>query len=143
MNVLAIFIGLFSGGLGGFFGISGAFLIITCLTLFKMVPNQRVAAGTTLLTILPPVTILAVYIYYKNKEIDYDLAFTMMVFYFIGGGLGALLANKLDDKTLKLMVSTLFFILGIVSLITYSRTKKSVKNNLSFGQRLSGLHPIL
>lgn len=140
MIVLAIVVGLIAGLVGGFFGISGAFIIITALTYLKMVPDQHTAAGTTLLVILPPVTIFAVYHYYKNKQIDFTIAFWMMGFYAVGAGLGAIGSSSFTDKQLKLYVAILFFILGIISLITYTRVKGITENKpkMSFSTRLVG-----
>jgi uncharacterized membrane protein YfcA len=116
-------IGLFAGGVGGFFGISGAFIIISLLSFLEMVPNQKIAAGTTLFILLPPISILAVYTYWKNKEIDFKLAWKVMGFYILGGLFGAMGAHALSDKELKLLLAILFFILGIVSTYTYYTTK--------------------
>lgn len=83
-----------------------------------MVPNQQTAAGTTLFILLPPISILAVYHYWKNKQIDFTLALWIMGFYIVGAGIGSLGTSKFTDKQLRLYVAILFFILGIVSLVT-------------------------
>jgi uncharacterized membrane protein YfcA len=151
MILLPIFIGLIAGLVGGFFGLSGAFIIITALSYLKMVPNQKVAAGTTLLVILPPVTVFAVYHYWKNKEIDFKLSYWMMGFYAIGAGLGAYGSEQFSDQQLKLYVAILFFVLGIISLITYRRDRLPIdiidsdkmsvdsdKTFMNFSKRMSG-----
>ena len=123
MIVLAIAIGLISGVIGGFFGLSGSFLIISALSYFKMVPDQHTAAGTTLFIILPPVTIISVLYFWKNKQIDFNIAWWIMGFYVIGSGIGTFGVGKFSDKQIKLYIAILFFILGIISLVTYSRIK--------------------
>jgi uncharacterized membrane protein YfcA len=142
MIALVIAIGIIAGFVGGFFGISGAFIVITVLTYLKMVPDQSTAAGTTLLIILPPVTIFAVYHYWKKKQIDFNIAFWMMGFYAVGAGLGAFSSSSFSDKQLKLYVAILFFILGIISLITYTRVKGIAVERTpqaNFAMRLGGL----
>jgi uncharacterized membrane protein YfcA len=121
MIKLAIAIGLISGMIGGLFGLSGSFLIIAALSYFKMVPDQQTAAGTTLFIILPPVTLLSVIYFWKNKKIDFKLAWWIMGFYVIGSGIGTLGTSTFSDKQIKLYVSILFFILGSISLVTYLR----------------------
>ncbi len=139
MIVLAIIVGLLAGLIGGFFGISGAFIIITALSYFKMVPDQNTAAGTTLLVILPPVTMFAVYHYWKKKQINFKLAYWMIGFYAVGAGIGAFSSSNFTDKQLKLSVAILFLILGIISLINYKRIKSTTeKPNLNFSQKMVG-----
>lgn len=106
-----------------------------------MVPDQSTAAGTTLFIILPPVSILAVYHYWKNKQIDFKIAYWMMGFYVVGGGIGAYSSSSFSDKQLKLYVSILFFILGIISFITYTRVNSidSKTSQSSFAMRLGRL----
>lgn len=147
MIMLCIAIGLISGLLGGFFGISGAFMVLTALTYFNMVPDQQTAAGTTLFIILPPVTILAVIYYWKHNKIDFKIASWVIGFYIIGGGLGAWGSSNFSDSQLKLAVSILFFILGIVSLITYSKLPitdtSTITPQLNFNKRLGGISSVI
>jgi uncharacterized membrane protein YfcA len=124
MITIAIFIGLLSGIIGGFFGLSGSLLIITALSYFKMVPDQETAAGTTLFIILPPVTLLSVFYFWKKKKIDFNLGFLIMGFYVLGSGLGTIGSGNFTDKQLKLYMTILFFMLGVISLITYTRIKE-------------------
>lgn len=123
MIALAIAVGLISGLIGGFFGLSGSFLIIAALSYFKMVPDQHTAAGTTLFIILPPVTILSVLYFWKHKQIDFKLAWWIMGFYAVGSGIGTFGSGKFSDKQIKLYIAILFFILGIISLVTYTKIK--------------------
>lgn len=65
-----------------------------------------------------------------------------MGFYAVGAGLGAFSSSSFSDKQLKLYVAILFFVLGIISLITYIRVKgvaieKTPQAN--FAMRLGGL----
>ena len=139
MILLAILVGLIAGLIGGFFGISGAFIIITALSVFKMVPDQNTAAGTTLLVLLPPVTIFAVYHYWKNKQINFQLAYWMIGFYAVGAGLGAYGSASFTNKQLKLYVSILFLVLSIISFISFMKIKDTTKkSSMSFVQRMVG-----
>ena len=88
-----------------------------------MVPDQHTAAGTTLFIILPPVTILSVLYFWKHKQIDFKLAWWIMGFYVVGSGIGTFGSGKFSDKQIKLYIAILFFILGIISLVIYTKIK--------------------
>jgi uncharacterized membrane protein YfcA len=125
MIILALIVGLFAGLIGGFFGISGAFLILTCLSSFKMVADQKTAIGTTLFVLLPPISILALWHYYKNKQIDFKLGLYIMLTYIIGAGLGARFTSDIKEKQLKLYIFIMFVCLSIISFISFiTYTKK-------------------
>jgi uncharacterized membrane protein YfcA len=113
---LAPVVGLIAGIIGGFFGISGAFIILPALLFLGLVPNQLTAAGTTLFILLPPISILAVYNYWKKKEIDFKVGFWVMGFYIIGGYFGSKFAHLLDEKTLRLLLTILFMGLAYATL---------------------------
>jgi len=116
-------IGLFAGSVGGFFGISGAFIILSLISFLKLVPDQRTAAGTTLFILLPPISILAVYQYYKDKQIDFRLGFAVMFFYILGGWIGAKGAHVLSNKEIKLLLAIMFLILAIINFDNFLKTK--------------------
>jgi uncharacterized membrane protein YfcA len=87
-----------------------------------MVPDQHTATGTALFIILP-VTILSVLYFWKHKQIDFKLAWWIMGFYVVGSGIGTFGSGKFSDKQIKLYIAILFFILGIISLVTYTKIK--------------------
>ena len=102
---LTIVLGIVAGILGGAMGTSGALTIIPGLMLLELVPNFATAAGTTLLTILPPLSIGAIYSYYKNKEVQFDTAFLLMVSYSLFAGVGAYLTHTVDEKHMFYIMS--------------------------------------
>ena len=67
--IITAILGIISGIIGGSVGTSGSNVIIPGLIMFKISPNYQTAVGTTLLTILPPLSIGAVYSYWKKKKI--------------------------------------------------------------------------
>lgn len=121
--ILSILVGLISGIIGGFSGIAGSILVLTALNFFRMVPDQQTASGTTLFIFISPLSIIALYHYWKKGKIDFRIAWLIMGFYAVGAGLGALGSNKFSDKQLKLFLSILFFVLGITSFVVYRRDK--------------------
>ncbi len=46
-----------------------------------------------------------------------------MGFYVVGSGIGTFGSGKFSDKHIKLYIAILFFILGIISLVTYTKIK--------------------
>ena len=85
MNVtfLTICLGLVAGLFGGSLGQSGAALMLPGLLLLGIVADYKTAAGTVLLTILPPLSLGAVFVYYKRNQVAVTTALILMVSYFI------------------------------------------------------------
>ena len=119
---LTVLLGIVAGVLGGAMGTSGALTIIPGLMVLGLVPNFATAAGTTLLTILPPLSIGAIYAYYRNKEVQFDTAFILMVSYSLFAGVGAYLTHTVSEKhifygmSLYLILVAMFYLkMGIQS----------------------------
>jgi len=115
--ILTLIIGIISGILGGAFGIGGI-LIVPGLMLFNIIPAYKMAVGTTLLAMLPPISILAVVDYYKRNKIDYFIASLLCISYIIGAKYGALINQKYSVKSLKYWSSIIFFIFGFYFVYT-------------------------
>jgi uncharacterized membrane protein YfcA len=115
--IITAILGIISGIIGGSVGTSGSNVIIPGLIMFKISPNYQTAVGTTLLTILPPLSIGAVYSYWKKKKIQLDISIILMVTYAIAAFFGAYIAlHYVSGKTLSLcyaiyllMISVYFF----------------------------------
>jgi len=119
---LTIILGIVAGILGGAMGTSGALTIIPGLLLLELVPNFATAAGTTLLTILPPLSLGAIFAYYKNKEVQFETAFILMISYALSASAGAYITHTVKEKhiyyvmSVYLMLVALFYLrMGIKS----------------------------
>lgn len=108
--IIAITIGSVVGFIGGFQGIAGGFYISMLLLLSGIVGSQRKAAGTTLLAILFPISIGAVYEYWKSDDIDIPIALIIALFYVIFAWLGAKINILTDEKYIVLSLGTLLFL---------------------------------
>jgi uncharacterized membrane protein YfcA len=95
--VLAALIGSSVGFVGGFQGIAGGFYISMLLLASGMYDTQRKAAGTTLLAIVFPLSIGAVYEYWKTDDIDIPSGLIITLFYIIFSWLGAIYNKEVDD----------------------------------------------
>ncbi len=93
-------LGLVAGVASGLIGIGGATIIIPALVfLFGM--SQHLAQGTTLAMMVPPIGLLAAWMYYQKGYVDLKIAGIMCIGFFIGGLLGAKFAVEMPAHILK------------------------------------------
>lgn len=111
--ILSIIIGSLIGFLGGFQGIAGGFYISLLLMITGIASTQRKAAGTTLLAILFPLSIGAVYEYWKSGDIDIPVAIILTLFYMIFAFFGAKANKQVDEYIPLLSLSFLMFLTAI------------------------------
>jgi uncharacterized membrane protein YfcA len=122
--LLSLLIGSIVGFIGGFQGVSGGFYISLLLMVTGIASTQRKAAGTTLLAILFPLSIGAVYEYWKSGDIDIPVAIILTLFYMIFAFFGAK-ANKQVDEYIPLL--SLSFLMFFTSLYFGYKGLKSLK----------------
>ena len=111
--VLTLLIGAIAGVVGGAFGQVGTFIILPALLILKIIPDYKMAVGTILLAMLPPISALAVVDYYKRKRIDFLVAALLCVSYAIAAKYGAVINSGTSSKTLKAWTAGTFFLVGI------------------------------
>ena len=86
--VLYLLLGLVAGIFGGLLGLGGGIIIIPAMVfLFGMSEHQ--AQGTSLALMVPPIGLLAAWVYYKQGFVDLKMAAFVCLGFFIGGLLGA------------------------------------------------------
>jgi hypothetical protein len=105
-------IGIVSGLTAGVFGLGGGILIVPGLMYLAGFSQAR-ATGTSLAVLLPPVGLAATLEYYRHGNVDLRAAFVIAACLFVGGGLGALLANRLGGPYLRLAFGVLVIALGV------------------------------
>lgn len=104
--------GLLAGTLSGLLGIGGGIIIIPALVyLFKM--SQHQAQGTTLALMVPPIGLLAAWIYYKQGYVAIKPALLICLGFVIGGLLGAKVATGISDVILKKIFGVALLVLSI------------------------------
>ena len=115
-TILTLMLGLLSGIFGGAFGLGGTFVMLPGLLLLGIIADYKTAVGTVLLSLLPPISILAVIEYYKRKKVDTYIGIILCITYFFGAYFGSLINNMYSIKTLEyftafsfLMISAMFF----------------------------------
>ena len=108
--LLTIFLGLLSGILGGAFGLGGSFIMLPGVILLGIIPDYKTAVGTILLSLLPPVSLMAAIEYYKRKQVDIVVAIILFVTYFI---VGSFINKAYSIKVLEYWTSLCFFLIAI------------------------------
>lgn len=88
MIILLLAIGLICGMLAGLIGIAGGVFLIPALTIF-LGYTQKMAQGTTLAVLLPPIGLGAAFLYYRSGNVNIRAAIFLAIGFFIGGFLGA------------------------------------------------------
>ena len=111
--LLASIIGSVVGFIGGLQGIAGAFYISALLLSFGVLNTQRLAAGTTLLAILPPISLGAVYTYWKSGDVDVGVAVLVAITYSIMSYFGAKYNKNISQKHVLLSLAVLLFFTSI------------------------------
>jgi uncharacterized membrane protein YfcA len=93
-------LGTISGLVGGALGQSGAEVMVPGLLILGIVSDFKTAAGTVLLTILPPLSLMAVITYWKRNQVQATTSVILMVTYFFTAWVGAYFTNGLKNSTL-------------------------------------------
>ncbi|HZX58922.1 MAG TPA: sulfite exporter TauE/SafE family protein [Mucilaginibacter sp.] len=97
--ILAV-IGLAAGFLGGMIGLGGAIILIPAMVMF-LAMDQRMAQGTTIAIMLPPIGIFAAFNYYKAGYVNIKYALVIAIVFTIGGYLGSKVALNIPVSVLK------------------------------------------
>lgn len=114
INILySIFVGSLSGILGGIFGLGGTFIMLPGLILLNITKDFNTAVGTTLFSLLPPVSLLAVIEYYKRGQVDVTVGTILCITYFLTAYIGAKINKLYKQKTLEYACATVFLMITI------------------------------
>jgi uncharacterized membrane protein YfcA len=93
-------LGLAAGTISGLLGIGGAVIIIPALV-FIFGFSQKMAQGTTLLLMVPPIGLLAALQYYRAGSVDLKAGAIIAALFFVGGFFGAKLAELIDPALMR------------------------------------------
>ena len=96
--MLEVFIGAFSGIFSGI-GMGGGTILIFLLTTFAQL-EQHIAQATNLIYFVPT-AISAVFVNYRNKNIDIKLAILISFWGIIGAIIGSIISVNTEVNTLK------------------------------------------
>jgi uncharacterized membrane protein YfcA len=113
MTVLGLLVlGLLAGVLSSMVGIGGGVLIVPVLvTIFAF--SQKMAQGTSLAMLLPPIGVLALINYYKEGYVDFRVAGILIVAFIAGSYFGSKVALNLEESVLKRIFGVFLLVLAI------------------------------
>ena len=116
MNVTTILglliLGLAAGIMSSMVGIGGGVVIVPALVIMFSI-SQKMAQGTSLVMLLPPIGILAVINYYKAGYVDFKIAGVLIVAFVIGSYFGSKVALNLQESTLKRIFGAFLMLLAV------------------------------
>ena len=96
-------IGACAGIVGTVTGTSGGSFILPALLMSGIVPDYKTALGTTLLSMLPPISIAAFYSYWKAGKYQLDSAVIIIIFYLlVSFFVGMWVVKRASEKSLYL-----------------------------------------
>jgi len=116
MNVATILgllvVGILAGLLSSMVGIGGGLVIVPSLVIFFAM-SQKMAQGTSLAMLLPPIGILAVVNYYKSGFIDFKVAGILCIAFIVGSYFGSKVALNLPETALKRIFGVFLAVLAV------------------------------
>src|SRR4030095_4870725 len=112
LGLVFVVIGLLGGVAAGLFGVGGGVVIVPALIYWAGF-SQHLATGTSLAVLLPPIGLAATLEYYRHGNVDLYAAVLLAVGVFLGGQVGAYLANQMRGPHLRLAFGTFVTGLGI------------------------------
>lgn len=92
--ILLVLVGIIAGVLSSMVGIGGGIVIVPCLV-FIFGFSQKMAQGTSLAMLLPPIGILGVYLYHKEGNVSWPFALVLILSFVVGLAAWCQMAAKL------------------------------------------------
>ena len=112
-----ILLGGLAGVTSGLIGIGGGIIIVPALVLFFGF-SQKLAQGTTLALMVPPLGALAAWSYYRQGHADIKTAGLICIGFLVGSVLGADLAIRLPAELLARIFGAILVAVGLKMLLT-------------------------
>lgn len=109
--MLLIILGFFSGIIGGM-GMGGGTILIPALILFAHI-DPKIAQSVNLISSIP-MTIFALIIHIKNKNVILKLVVPIASFGILGAICGSFLATYLSSEILKKIFGVFLLVIGVL-----------------------------
>jgi uncharacterized protein len=126
--VVVILIGLGAGLLVGLMGIGGGIVVVPALV-YLLGMDQHMAQGTSLLMLLPPLGLGALWEYWKKGEVDWRAGVICAGGFFLGGHFGGLVAVGLSSRALQ---ATFGFFLMFAALLLWRQPRRLPKGKQDY-----------
>ncbi len=114
-----LLIGMLAGFVSSMVGIGGGVIIVPALV-FALGMSQKMAQGTSLAMMLPPIGVLAVMNYYKGGYVDFKIAAILCISFIAGSYLGSKLVLGLDAGFVK-KIFAIFMMLVAVKYLFFDK----------------------
>ncbi|RGX13134.1 sulfite exporter TauE/SafE family protein [Paraclostridium sordellii] len=111
--MLLVLCGFFAGIIGGM-GMGGGTILIPALVLLMNI-DPKIAQSINLLSSIP-MTIFALIIHIKNRNVILKLVIPLAIFGIFGAILGSYLANFISSDMLKKVFGIFLLIIGIIEI---------------------------
>lgn len=111
--MLVCIIGFFAGIIGGM-GLGGGTILIPALVLFANI-NPKLAQSINLISSIP-MTIAALFIHIKNKNVEFNLVIPIAIFGVVAAIGGSLLAEYLNSEILRKAFGVFLFFIGLLEI---------------------------
>lgn len=105
-------LGLLAGILSGFIGVGGGVIIVPALVFFFNF-TQKMAQGTTIALLIPPIGILAAWTYYKQGDVNIKAAALICLGFVLGGLIGAKFATNMNNDLLRKIFAVILVLIGL------------------------------
>jgi uncharacterized protein len=105
-------LGLVAGAAAGILGIGGGLIMVPCLALFFGF-SQHQAQGTSLAVMVPPIGILAAWVYYKSGYVDLRAAAFICLGFVLGGLAGSRFAVSISNEALRRIFGGALAVIGV------------------------------
>lgn len=110
--VILLIVGLCAGVLSSMVGIGGGLVIVPSLV-FIFGFSQKMAQGTSLAMLLPPIGILGVMVYHKQGNVHWTYALILVISFVLGSYLGAKWVQTLNMITVKRIFAVFMIIVSV------------------------------
>jgi uncharacterized membrane protein YfcA len=110
--IVLLLAGLAAGMLSSMVGVGGGVVIVPALVLILGM-SQKLAQGTSLALMLPPIGILAVINYQKQGYVDFKVAAILCLTFIIGSYFGSKLVLRLDTVVVKKVFAVFLMIVAL------------------------------
>ncbi len=120
-------VGLISGIISGM-GIGGGVILIPTLTLIFGF-EQKVAQNINLLYFIPT-AIIAIFVHSKNKTIEKQGLFKIIIFGIIGAIFGSIIAINLNGEILRKIFGWFLLIMGISEILKKEKGQNNGNNGI-------------
>lgn len=120
-------VGLISGIISGM-GIGGGVILIPALTLIFGF-EQKIAQNINLLYFIPT-AIIAIFVHSKNKTIEKQGLFKIIIFGIIGAIFGSIIAINLNGEILRKIFGWFLLIMGISEILEKEKGQNNGNNGI-------------